>query len=78
MRPELDQRGIDFDDLVGRVLTDPGAADIPRTRRAMLNYARKLTATPSAMTESDIHELRAAGFEDRDVLAIAEVVAYYA
>ncbi len=44
----------------------------------MLGYAVKLTRTPWAMGEGDVAGLRSAGFSDRDVLNIAEVVAYYA
>ncbi len=44
----------------------------------MLGYAEKLTLTPGAMTEADVAELTGAGFSDRDVLDIAEVVGYYA
>jgi len=44
----------------------------------MLEYAEKLTLTPGAMTANDVAALVAAGFTDRDVLDIAEVVAYYA
>tara|TARA_Y100000746_G_C15335249_1_gene379463 strand:- start:168 stop:359 length:192 start_codon:yes stop_codon:yes gene_type:complete len=44
----------------------------------MLIYATKLTNTPSQMTSSDVDQLRAVEFTDRDVLDIAEVTAYYA
>lgn len=44
----------------------------------MLRYADKLTRTPGAMEAADVEALRAAGFSDEDVLAIVEVVGYYA
>jgi uncharacterized peroxidase-related enzyme len=44
----------------------------------MLEYAEKLTRRPAEMTRSDIETLRTAGFSDRDMLDIAEAVAYYA
>ena len=44
----------------------------------MLEYAVKLTKRPEKMTRSDIEALRAAGFSDRDMLNVAEAVAYYA
>jgi uncharacterized peroxidase-related enzyme len=44
----------------------------------MLEYTEKLTRTPEAMEEADVSRLRAAGFSDRDILDIAEVVGYYA
>jgi uncharacterized protein YciW len=44
---------------------------------AMLEYAEKLTLTPSAMTEEDVQKLRDAGWTDRDVLDIVHVCAYF-
>lgn len=44
----------------------------------MLDYVEKLTRAPATMVRGDVEELRAAGFADADVLAIAEVAAYYA
>ena len=44
----------------------------------MLSFAVKLTVTPGAMNDADVDSLRTAGFSDRDILDIVEVVAYYA
>ena len=44
----------------------------------MLRYADKLTRTPGRMASEDVDALRAVGFTDEDVLAIAEVTSYYA
>ena len=44
----------------------------------MLSFAIKLTTAPGAMNDTDIDALRSAGFSDRDILDIVEVVAYYA
>ena len=44
----------------------------------MLTYAVKLTRTPGAMNDDDVEALRSAGFSDRDILDITEVVGYYA
>ena len=44
----------------------------------MLGFAVKLTETPAATSNADIDALRKAGFSDRDILDIVEVVAYYA
>ena len=44
----------------------------------MLGFAVKLTETPAATSNADIDALREAGFSDRDILDIVEVVAYYA
>jgi alkylhydroperoxidase family enzyme len=44
----------------------------------MLRYADKLTRAPASIVEDDILALRAAGFEDAEILSVAEVTAYYA
>ena len=54
------------------------AAGLSPKRLAMLGYAVKLTRTPAAVSDDDVEALRAAGFSDRDILDIVEVVAYYA
>ncbi len=44
----------------------------------MLEYASKLTARPSEITQDDLEYLRSVGFTDGDILAIVEVTSYYA
>ncbi|MGI9586247.1 MAG: peroxidase [Acidimicrobiia bacterium] len=44
----------------------------------MLTYAEKLTVDPGSMSAADTAPLTEAGFSDRDVLDICEVVGYYA
>ena len=44
----------------------------------MLRFAVKLTTAPAAMDDADVEDLRSAGFSDRDILDIVEVVGYYA
>ena len=44
----------------------------------MLDYAAKLTRAPWEMAEGDVAQLRRSGFNDRAILDIAQVVAYYA
>ncbi len=43
----------------------------------MLDYAVALTRSPGSMRESDVERLRGAGFEDRAILDICQVTAYY-
>jgi uncharacterized peroxidase-related enzyme len=52
------------------------AARSPR-ERAILEYARKLTLTPSAMTAADLDALRAQGLADRDLHDLVQVIAYF-
>lgn len=72
------RRLLSDDALAARIEDDWMAAGLDRRRTAMLVYAAKLTRTPGAMVRQDVDALRAAGFKDADVLAIAEVVGYYA
>ena len=44
---------------------------------AMLEFAEKLTLTPSNMRQADVEKLRAAGWSDRDILDIVHVCAYF-
>jgi uncharacterized peroxidase-related enzyme len=45
---------------------------------SMLAFAERLTRSPGTMTPADAESLRTAGFTDRDVLDIVEVISYYA
>jgi uncharacterized peroxidase-related enzyme len=66
------------DALVEHLSTDYTRAPLSEADRAMLDYAAKLTLTPSQMREADVQRLRDAGFSDRAILDIAQIVAYYA
>lgn len=57
---------------------DHQAAGLGPRRTAMLDYALKLTHTPSVCGEDDIEALREVGMSDRDILDLVEVVAYFA
>jgi len=43
----------------------------------MLEFTEKLTIAPASMTEEDVQALRDAGWEDRDILDIVHVCAYF-
>jgi uncharacterized protein YciW len=43
----------------------------------IVRHAEKLTSAPSAMTESDLGELRAVGLSDRDILDLTLITAYF-
>ena len=66
------------DALFDEIQRDWRTASVSLKRRAMLTYAVKLTHTPGEMVGDDVVALRAAGFVDRDILDITEVVSYYA
>lgn len=44
----------------------------------MLDYVDKLTREPWSMDADDVARLRGAGFDDRAILDICQVAAYYA
>lgn len=66
------------DELLAAIEADWRTAGLSAPRVAMLAYAVKLTHRPGEMQRRDVESLRSAGFSDRDVLDICEVVAYYA
>ena len=72
------RRLIGNDELVAAVEHDWTTAGLSAKRTAMLAYAVKLTQTTDATTDADVDALRDAGFSDRDILDITEVVGYYA
>src|SRR5438067_13147441 len=53
------------------------AAGLPARQQAMLDFAVLLTEAPDKIEEADREELRAAGFNDRDIWDIAAVAAFY-
>lgn len=61
-----------------QIETDYAQADLSSADRQMLDYTAKLTRTPWDMEEHDVIALRDCGFDDRAILDIAQVVAYYA
>lgn len=50
---------------------------LPERLRALARYAVKLTRTPQEMVESDLAPLRAFGLDDRDIVDLNQVVAYF-
>jgi uncharacterized peroxidase-related enzyme len=53
------------------------AANLDRRRKAMLDFAAKLTEAPDKIEEADRAALRRAGFSDRDIWDIAAVASFY-
>jgi uncharacterized peroxidase-related enzyme len=63
--------------LVSQLKTDFINASIAENRKAMLNYAVKLTKKPSHVKNEDVEELRKHGFSDRAILDICQITAYF-
>jgi uncharacterized peroxidase-related enzyme len=53
------------------------AAELTPRQKAMLDFAVRLTEVPDKIDEADRHQLRNAGFSDRDIWDIAAVAAFY-
>jgi uncharacterized peroxidase-related enzyme len=64
--------------LLTSLSSDYRSAAVSAADRAMLDYAVKLTRSPSDISEEDVSALRAQGFDDRGVHDICAIAAYYA
>ncbi len=66
---KLGQTGVSPEQ-VEALAADPVAfsRQLPPADAALVRYAVKLTRDPAAMTEADVEELRAQGFDDLDIL----------
>jgi uncharacterized peroxidase-related enzyme len=59
------------------VETDYTRAELSAADRAMLDFAVKLTHTPSAMIEADVAVLRGHGFDDTAIHDVVQVTALF-
>jgi len=59
------------------VVGDIQKAPLDAQQKAAMAYAFKLTKDAGAMAESDVQELRNAGFDDGEILEINQVTAYF-
>ncbi len=62
---------------IERLVRNYRAADLSREQLTLAEYAEKLTANPSAMTEKDVDKLKDAGFSDRQILDANLIVSYF-
>jgi uncharacterized peroxidase-related enzyme len=72
------RRLLDDEALAGAIERDWRSAGLDARQQALLAHAERLTRDPGGVTRQDIEALRAAGLGDADVLALTEVVGYYA
>jgi uncharacterized peroxidase-related enzyme len=66
------------DTLLAQLQEDYTGAALSPADRAMLDYVAKLTLTPASVSREDVQLLREAGFDDRAILDIAQITAYFA
>ena len=59
------------------VARDWRAADLSAADQALCRFADKLTREPSSMVETDIQDLREAGFDDVAIHDAIQVVSYF-
>ena len=64
--------------MVNQLKIDYTYADLTPPQRAMLDYAVKLTESSTLMETADLKPLREAGFDDKAILDINQIVAYFA
>jgi uncharacterized peroxidase-related enzyme len=65
------------DELATHAEHDYRGADLDDRTRALCDYARKLTLTPSAVGEDDADALRAHGLDDAAIHDAIQVIAYF-
>ncbi len=71
------RRYIKDDETLEMLSTADGLETLEPRLSNIVRHAEKLTSAPSAMTESDLGELRAVGLSDRDILDITLIVGYF-
>lgn len=62
--------------LARAIVADRSGASLGDTERAILAFTEKATMAQAMMRSSDVEALRAAGLNDRQILAVASLVAY--
>ena len=63
--------------LVDHLLSNYRYAELDPRDRTMLDFAVKVTRTPDQCEERDLDQLREAGYNDEDILHIAELTAIF-
>ncbi len=63
--------------MVDRFAVDWRSAGLDEATAALLEFAEKLTRSPSQMTPADVDALRAVGWDERAVHDATQVCAYF-
>ncbi|MBI5477422.1 MAG: hypothetical protein HY906_01120 [Deltaproteobacteria bacterium] len=72
----LREEGAEHEVVIAFCGGDDGAITVDR-ERALVAFARRLTALASPMTEADLQPLRAVGLDDAGVRLLVQVVGYF-
>jgi uncharacterized protein YciW len=54
----------------------PGAAPLPRRLKAILDHVQLVSTEPGAATKADLEALQATGLSARDIVTIAQLIAF--
>lgn len=68
---------LDDEETLDLLMTADGLEVLEPRLSNIVRHADKLTSAPSAMTESDLGELRAVGLSDKDILDLTLIVGYF-
>ncbi len=68
---------LDDEETLNMLATADGLETLEPRLSNIVRHAEKLTSAPGAMTESDLDELRAEGLDDKDILDLTLIVAYF-
>ncbi len=71
------KRYVHDDEALALLASADGLETLEPRLSSIVRHAEKLTSAPAAMTESDLDELRAVGLDDRDILDLTLVAAYF-
>ncbi|MGF1618527.1 MAG: carboxymuconolactone decarboxylase family protein [Acidimicrobiia bacterium] len=63
--------------MVDRIAIDWETSGLDGPTLALVRFAEKLTRTPAAVTEDDVHALRDSGFEEAGISSCVQVVSYF-
>lgn len=65
-------------EVLATIIADPDSDVVPPKLSALLVYARKLTETPSRLTQADADRVTAVGWSEQALSDLVAVVAYFA
>lgn len=65
-------------DVMQRLLDEGVETDLPPRERAIVDFAVKLTRTPTALAADDLAPLRQLGLNDQEILDLTHVIAMFA
>lgn len=71
------RRYLKNDETIDLLANADGLETLEPRLSTIVRHAEKLTNTPGNMTESDLGELRAVGLDDKDILDVSLVTAYF-